>query len=241
MLISTEAIALSSIKYSETSLIVKCFTLSDGIKSYLIKGIRSQKKRVLNIGLFQPLTILEIDANHRNSGKLESIRAAKIVYPYKTIPFDIVKNTLVLFLSETLSKIIQEEEKNIQLYKFIKTSMIWLDSSSNYINFHIHFLIKFLKYLGISPDESNIRLSGFDMLNGSFCDHSKTESSVSGRVIKHFKEFLGTTFDESAIIIDSSVQRKELLEFLMKYMQIHLEDFRRPQSLNIMYDLFKKI
>jgi DNA repair protein RecO (recombination protein O) len=45
MLISTEAVALSSIKYSETSLIVKCFTLSDGIKSYLIKGIRSQKKK----------------------------------------------------------------------------------------------------------------------------------------------------------------------------------------------------
>ena len=46
MLISTEAIALSSIKYSETSLIVKCFTLSDGVKSYLIKGIRSQKKNL---------------------------------------------------------------------------------------------------------------------------------------------------------------------------------------------------
>ena len=54
MLISTEAIALSSIKYSETSLIVKCFTLSDGIKSYLIKGIRSQKKKTLNEGIFHP-------------------------------------------------------------------------------------------------------------------------------------------------------------------------------------------
>ena len=97
MLISTEAIALSSIKYSESSIIIKCFTLSDGIKSYLIKGIRSQKKKSLNIGLFQPLTILEIDANHRNTGNLESIRAAKIVSPYKTIPFDIIKNTIVLF------------------------------------------------------------------------------------------------------------------------------------------------
>ena len=46
MLISTEAIALSSIKYSESSIIIKCFTLSDGIKSYLIKGIRSQKKKI---------------------------------------------------------------------------------------------------------------------------------------------------------------------------------------------------
>jgi len=240
MLISTEAIALSSIKYSETSIIVKCFTFSDGIKSYLIKGIRSQKKKSLNIGLFQPLTILEIDANHRNVGRLESIRAAKIVFPYKTIPFDVVKNTLVLFLSETLSKIIQEEEKNEALYIFIKTSMIWLDSSSNYINFHIHFLIKLLKYLGISPDESKINLSSFDMLNGSFCDHTIIKNCVTGGVINRFKEFLGTNFDGVGMTIDSSVQRKELLEFLMKYMQIHLEDFKRPQSLNIMYDLFKK-
>ena len=45
MLVSTEAIVLSYIKYSETSIIVKCFTESDGLKSYLIKGIRSIKKK----------------------------------------------------------------------------------------------------------------------------------------------------------------------------------------------------
>ena len=68
MLISTESISLNYVKYSETSIIVKCFTKSDGLKSYLIKGIRSSKKKSLNIGLFQPLTILEIDANHKNKG-----------------------------------------------------------------------------------------------------------------------------------------------------------------------------
>jgi DNA repair protein RecO (recombination protein O) len=45
MLVSTEAIVLSYLKYSETSIIVKCFTQSDGLKSYLIKGIRSVKKK----------------------------------------------------------------------------------------------------------------------------------------------------------------------------------------------------
>ncbi|MFL2636648.1 MAG: recombination protein O N-terminal domain-containing protein [Flavobacteriaceae bacterium] len=66
MLVSTESISLNYVKYSETSIIVKCYTKSDGIKSYLLKGIRSPKKKSLNIGLFQPLTILEIDANHKN-------------------------------------------------------------------------------------------------------------------------------------------------------------------------------
>ncbi|MDG1830814.1 MAG: DNA repair protein RecO [Flavobacteriaceae bacterium] len=240
MLISTEAIALSSIKYSESSVIVKCFTLSEGIKSYLIKGIRSRKKNSLNMGLFQPLTILEIDANHKNNGTLESIRSAKILHPYKTIPFDIYKNSIVLFLSEILSKCIKEEEKNEALYSFIKNSMIWLDSSSHYINFHLHFIIKFLKYLGISPNESNITFKGFDMISGIFSNSINTDNCITGKVITHFKEFLGTNFDRNDLTISSSIQRKELLEFLMKYMQIHLENFRRPNSLNIMYDLFQR-
>ena len=240
MLISTEAIALNSIKYSETSLIVKCFTLSDGIKSYLLKGIRSQKKRGLNVGLFQPLTILEIDASHRGLGKLNNIRSAKIISPYKSIPFDIVKNTIVQFLAEILSKSIQEEESNESLYAFIKTSMIWLDNSSNYTNFHIHFVIKFLRYLGISPDKTNIIFDGFDMLNGEFSNDSQNINYINGNVIKNFKGFLGTDFDKVRDLITSSFERKELLEFLMKYMQIHMENFRRPQSLNIMYDLFKR-
>jgi len=239
MLISTEAIALNSIKYSETSIIVKCFTLSDGIKSYLIKGIRSQKKSSINIGLFQPLTIIEIDTNHRNVGKLESIRAAKISYTYKTIPFNIIKNSMVMFLSEILSKSIKEEEKNESLYSFIKKSMIWLDSNSEYSNFHIHFTVKFLKHLGIAPDETNIHMPEFDILNGNFRVSSNNVSYYKGNVIKHFKEFLGTNFDDVGITINSSSQRKEILEFLIKYMQIHLEDFKRPKSLNIMYDLFK--
>ena len=240
MLISTEAIALSSIKYSESSLIVKCFTLREGIKSYLIKGIRTRKKNSLNLALFQPLTILEIDANHKNNGNLESLRSAKILHPYKTIPFDIYKNSIALFLSETLSKSIKEEEKNEALYLFIKNSMIWFDSSSNYINFHIHFIVKFLKFLGISPNESKINLKGFDMVNGAFSSSLNNDNYMTGKVITYFKEFLGTNFDRNDLTISSSLERKELLEFLMKYMQIHLEDFRRPNSLNIMYDLFKR-
>ena len=56
MLVSTEAISLNYVKYSETSIIVKCFTKSDGLKSYLLKGIRTSKKKKINIGFFQPLT-----------------------------------------------------------------------------------------------------------------------------------------------------------------------------------------
>ena len=239
MLISTEAIALSTIKYSESSVIFKCYTLSNGIKSYIIKGIRSKKNKSLSLGLFQPMTILEINANHKNNGGLENMRAAKILAPYRTIPFDIIKNSLVLFISEVLSKSILEEEKNSVLFNYIKSSVLWLDSSKKYVNFHIQFLIKILKYLGISPNfEDN--LDFFENSKNQFDYSDDFNDKISGKFIEKFEFLLGTNFDNGVNCMISNEERKELLEFLMSYMSIHIGGFRRPNSLNIMYELFKK-
>ena len=52
MLVTTEAIVLSKINYSETSLIVRCYTLSDGLKSYLVKGSKQGRNGKKNAALF---------------------------------------------------------------------------------------------------------------------------------------------------------------------------------------------
>ena len=239
MLVSTEAIALSTIKYSESSIIFKCYTLSDGIKTYMIRGVRSKKNKSNSIALFQPLTILEINANHKNNFGIENINSAKILIPYKTIPFDILKNNIVLFLSEILSKCIIEEEQNKQMYNYIKSSLLWLDSASEYVNFHIQFLIKLLKYLGISPSFEKI-----NKLYGYSNDVPKKVNDLKEKVEEQLKNdfdfLLGTNFDANIEHIINYNKRKKILEFLMTYMQLHIEGFKRPNSLNIMYELFKK-
>ena len=184
------------------------------------------------------MTQLELDANHRNNGNLESIRSVKIINPYKTIHLDIIKNCIVMFLSEVLSKSIKEEEKNFALFNFLKHSMVWLDQSERFSNFHIHFLIKLLTFLGISPDLSNQNFDSFNMIDGIFCQYDGSEYCVEGEIVSHFKIFLGTDFDNQVKEVNTSVKRKKLIEFLIKYMQIHLSDFKRPTSLNILYELF---
>ena len=37
--VTTKAIVLSSLKYGDSSLIVKCYTEEEGVKSYLVRGI----------------------------------------------------------------------------------------------------------------------------------------------------------------------------------------------------------
>ena len=119
MQISTKAIVFSSLKYGDTSLIVKAFTQSDGLKSYLLKGVLSSKKGKLKPAYFQPLTQLEMVVNHKNKGSLETIREVKVINPYKTLHSDVVKNSLVLFLCEMLGSSIQEEERTKRF------SIIW--------------------------------------------------------------------------------------------------------------------
>ena len=62
------------------------------------------------------------------------------------------------------------------------------------------------------------------MINGAFCDYSKNENYISGTVIKHFKEFLGTNFDELRITIESSVTKKRIVRIFNK---VYANTFRR--------------
>ena len=119
MLVNTRAIVISALKYGEADLIVKCFTEEAGLKTYLLRSILKSKKGKLRTAMFQPATQLEIVAMHKDKGTLESIREAKVLQPYLSLHTDILKSSIVLFLSEMLRNAIQEEEENRPLYAFL--------------------------------------------------------------------------------------------------------------------------
>ncbi|MDX1782636.1 MAG: recombination protein O N-terminal domain-containing protein, partial [Aequorivita vladivostokensis] len=122
MVVATKAIVFSAIKYSEADLIVSCFTETAGIKSYLLRNIMKTRKGKLKASFFQPLTQLELIAEHKNKGTLEYIKEAKISFPYKTLHTDIVKSGLVMFLAEMLKNCIREEETNNELFVFLENA-----------------------------------------------------------------------------------------------------------------------
>mgnify|MGYP000291852895 CR=1 FL=1 len=138
-IVNTKAIVLSSLKYGDTSLIVKCYTQHFGAKSYILKNILKSKKGKLKTAYFQPLSQLELVANHKNKGTLESIREVKVNYHYQTLHTDISKNAMTLFLAEVLSNSVREEEKNERLFEFLEASFQWFDAHDSISNFHIYF------------------------------------------------------------------------------------------------------
>lgn len=238
MSVATKAIVLSSIKYGDTSLIVKAFTASDGIKTYLLKGILSSKKGKVKPAYFQPLTQLEIIANHKNKGTLESIREAKLYCHYQTLHSHLAKNAMTLFLAEMLANSIHEEEANESLYNFLEASLQWLDAHDQVSNFHILFLLRLTRFLGFYPEVGNIRATCFDLLEGEFTDTPSLNPIITDENLIFFKTFLGTNFDDVKSIKMNQKNRQELLQSLVIYYELHLQGFRKPKSLAVLNEVF---
>ncbi len=238
MIVSTKAIVFTSIKYSDSDLIVSCFTEKEGIKSYMLRGILKSKKGKLKTSYFQPLTQLELVAFHKNKGTLESIREAKVLYPYKTLHTEIVKSGMVLFLAEMLKNRIQEEESNKNLYEFLENAFIWLDNHQDIANFHILFLLKLSSHLGFYPDSTNIDAQCFNLLDGCFEKNQMNKYSESGKVVTQFKAFFGINFDAISQIKLTKKERLDVLNLLLIYYQLHLQGYKKPKSLLVLNQLF---
>ena len=236
MQVKTKAIVISSLKYQEKSLIVKCFTLSDGLKSYFVRDAFSSRKSNQKIAYFQPLTILEIEAIHKNKGTLESFKEIKVATPFHSIHSDVVKSTIVMFVSEILNTSIQEEEKNESLFNFLETAMHWLDNHNEISNFHLILLLEITKYLGFYPDTSNIENKFFEMTEGVFSPFHAI-SSLTEHETNLFKRLIDLKFDNNQKSFHV-IERQLLLKILIDYYSFHLDGFRKPKSLEVLKEVF---
>jgi DNA repair protein RecO (recombination protein O) len=236
MLVKTKAIVISSLKYQEKSLIVKCFTLSDGLKSYFVRDAFSSRKSNQKIAYFQPFSILEIEAVHKNKGTLENFKEIKLAIPYQTIHNTVTKSTIVLFLSEMMHYSIHEEEENDALFTYLETALLWLDAHDEIANFHLIFLLEATKYLGFYPDTSDIDLPYFEMTEGIFTPFNAI-SSLSEHETQLFKKLLELKF-ESDLKTFHVIERQILLKILIDYYSFHLEGFRKPKSLDVLKEVF---
>ncbi|CAA0152330.1 DNA repair protein RecO [Tenacibaculum maritimum] len=236
--ISTKSIVLSALKYSDSSLIVKCFTEEEGVKSYMLRGVLKSKKGKLKAAYFQPLTQLQITASHNNKKTLNSIKEAQIINPYNTIYTSIIKQSIVLFLSEVLSGVIREEEENIQLYRYVETALIWLDTHDSISNFHLLFLLNLSRYLGFYPDVSNEQKQHFSLIEGSFTDVAYEKLIISGDELSQFKKLLGINFDSIEKVSFNKSERQKVLRMIIRYFELHLEGFRKPKSLDVLETIF---
>ncbi|MBR5215112.1 MAG: DNA repair protein RecO [Bacteroidales bacterium] len=234
----TRAIVLQSIKYGDSSLVVKMLTEELGIQSYMVKGVFGKKSK-MKAALFQNMTLLEIVAD-TSSNSLGFIREISLSHYYQSIATDIKKSTIIIFVSELLSKAISESESDPELFNFIYDSMLWLDeATSDYANFPIVFALKLSRYLGFFPNiDTYSEKSCFDLLDGNFKMTQNDIHQIDEELSRYFYDICKASMrgDQQNLTISNSIRRK-LLESIVMYYKLHADEVRDIKSYEILRTL----
>jgi DNA repair protein RecO (recombination protein O) len=236
MLHSTQGIVFNTIKYSETSIIVKIYTGLFGIQSYLLKGIRNARSKI-KPALFQPMTLLDMVVYHKEKQSLQSVKEVHLAHPFKTIPFDIRKSSVALFINELVYKAIREEEPNAGLFGFLWQTCLRLDETEESVSsFHLHFAISLCHHLGIFPQNNySEKCPVFNLREGIF--QSVIPDHQHYLDPKHSKSFADLLNPDYEFRITNYESRDLLLDTILLYYQLHLPGFRGLQSHHILRDV----
>ena len=234
MLIKTRGIVLSYLKYRETSIIARVYTERLGLQSYVVNGVRKAKPPG-RIALFQPFTLLELVAYvARGSSGLTRLSEFRCAEPFQTLPYEVPKSSVVLFLSEVLGRAVREEEQNEPLFAFLHDSILAFDQqTSGAENFALTFLLRLTTYLGFGVSSGG-ELTDQVILAGNV----PTAKGASGPATLRLREFDGyfneLLHDPATSTIPNGRVRHELLSVVIRYYQLHVEQMGEIRSLNIL-------
>lgn len=231
MLQTTRGIVFHHFKYSDSSVIAKIYTEQFGLQSYMVKGVRSKKSKG-KAGALQPLSLVEVVAYMKSGKQLHTVRELRLSQPYTSIPFDMLKSTMAIFITEVLYKTIREEEGNQPLFDYLHNSLQIFDLEEDCLNFHLYFLLHLTKYLGFFPQEvDSAECNFFNLEEGVFCREKPLHSNVlASQECEDFRTLLGTNFDGLNTLSISNNGRREVLNGIITYFRLHLEGMKDVKS-----------
>ena len=238
MVTSTSAIVLSKIRYKDNDIIVKTFTKEYGAISFIVKGGQNSKKNKIKYVYFQELTILEIQFNYNSKRDLQYIKDIEIKHNYTSSHTDLIKVSVIMFLSEVLTNIITHQKREIQLYNYIEQSLIWYDINKSNAYFHMIFLLELTRYLGFYPDVLKNKLKYFNLEGGSYEKSKTSEYSITGESLNLFNQILGIKFDTNPLPTLNFKEKMEIIDIILTYYKLHINNFKPIKSLEIVKNIF---
>jgi DNA repair protein RecO (recombination protein O) len=228
MLKKTSGIVISYIRYKDTSIIVKIFTREMGLKSYIVNGIRSSSSKN-KIGLFQPLTLLDLVVYEKEGAHLNRISEVKILSPFVLIPFDVHRSAVAMFISEVISKSIHDNYQNQSFFDFLQHAVLYLDDESSEISiFPIVFLHESSKFLGFAP--GNAKSFFQEVYHLWIHEEEKNETYLA-------MDYLMQNGFRSKEKIPIQIRRK-ILDYFIHFYSQHMEIANEFKSIKVLRQLF---
>jgi len=235
----TRGIILHTVKYGDSSLIITVYTKKFGRQAFLINAVRNSKSKI-KAGILQPLFIVDLEVYEKKTREVQRIKEVRVAHPYSSIPFDIIKTTQAIFLSEVLFRVLQEEESNLSLFHFLEGTLLFFDlMEKEKALFYIWFLVHLTGYLGIVPDIQGVQDGWLDMQKGTLVSFEPLHTQFMDKnITMKIKQLLQTQLQDLEGFYLSREDRQILVKNLLEYYHLHFNNMVSLKSLEILKEVF---
>ncbi len=234
------AIVLRTIKHNDTTLVVDLYSEQNGHVA-LLASVPARKQGRKQVRTFQPLSSIEAEATNRPTARLNRIKEARATHPFQSIPANPYKTAIVLYLSEFLYRALHNETANPLLYAYLEKSMLWLDECKcNFSNFHIVFLMRLSRFLGLYPNIDEYHEGDFfDMQNACFTPLRPMHPFfLSPNDTKALPALARMNYGNMHLFRMNRQQRRQCLDTIHAYYKLHLPNFPDLKSAEVLQELF---
>ena len=215
MTTATSLIVLHTTKFGENSIVVHTLSKEYGRRSFLVRGAG---KRMMS--LFLPLNILEAQVLESSKSTLYTARNLSAKHPLLGIRSSIFKNSMTMFMSEVLYRVVKDGAFEQGLYEWCEKNILLLDAvQEDFSNFHLRFLLELCVALGFSPESRDLR-------------------PFVGEQYHVVEQLMRGSFAETMLVPLSGTTRNEIAEGILRYMEFHTESSLNVNSLKVLRELF---
>jgi DNA repair protein RecO (recombination protein O) len=243
MVHATKGVVLRTVKYGDTSIITSIYTELFGIQQYIVKGVRqSTKTSAGKAGYFQPGAILELEVYHNELKTLQFIKEYRWAYLYERVLFDVVRNTVAMYLIELLQHTLKQPEANPELFYLIEDSLKQLDKGSAALtgNLPLYFTLHLAAELGfqLQGDYSDAT-PVIDLQEGLFVSEKPNHPYyIEGSLAEISSRISNLQFYNELENIQLNQQsRRYLLEAYQLYLSLHISGFGQMKSYAILQEV----
>ncbi len=232
-------IVLHTVRYGEKSVVAYLLTDTLGRQTYLVGGAGG-KGRGSKTSLLQPMFPLDIEGLESPRSQMHRFREVSLSFPLRSMPFDVRKTTIAMFMAEVIYRLVKESEPNSPLFDFVRRSVEALDAMETGVaNFHLWFMASLSRFLGFFPGNEYREGDWFDIKEGLYVGtpplHGIAMTQANAAV---FDRLVNCSVSELADVGLNRERRVEFLNSILVYFGYHLDAIHKVRSVDILREVF---
>lgn len=237
-------IALKTTRYNDRYNILTAYTNSRGTMSFLLpagNGREASRRRAL----LMPLSIVECVADTKPGRDISTMSEPRPVVVLQWLHSHPVKNALTQFIADLLTVLLrdmQAQGDNL-LFEFLEKSIRTLDllPPTGIANFHLVFLARLARMLGIAPDDGSYRRGYLlDMRDGIWRRTAPIHSQwLPSHESKLALLLMNTDYRRMSLLHMNRDTRRTAMELVLEYYGLHfrqMSSMHSPDVLKVLFD-----